>query len=284
MKNAIKMLALDLDGTLALDDHQISPATKRGLQQLHNNEEVEVVIATGRRYRSTRYVADNLDFDVSIVCNGGALVKNQQHQTLQSVTFTEDQVQHLIKLGRSVGLSLSGQRDSHALGGPDFYIDNAEVWNKQAQGYFDDNAAYAEAADIQKNWQDILVIGAFDDEEKLLAFSKLVNEDSEGRFNTVIVPHLDSPYHYCEVSLSHITKWYGLNVLAQKNFITADNICAAGDQMNDYAMVQTVAHGVAMANGNDELKSIANFICGRHDEDGLLDVINYIRQHNQKHG
>ena len=135
MKNAIKMLALDLDGTLALDDHQISPATKRGLQQLHNNEEVEVVIATGRRYRSTRYVADNLDFDVSIVCNGGALVKNQQHQTLQSVTFTEDQVQHLIKLGRSVGLSLSGQRDSHALGGPDFYIDNAEVWNKQAQGY-----------------------------------------------------------------------------------------------------------------------------------------------------
>lgn len=284
MNKAIKMLALDLDGTLALDNHQISPATKDGLQQLHESEGVEVVIATGRRYRSTRYVADNLGFDVSIVCNGGALVKNQQHQTLQSVTFSETQVEHLINLGRRVGLSLSGQRDSHKLGGPDFYIDNAEVWNEQAQGYFDDNAGYAQAADIQKHWQDILVIGAFDEEDKLQAFTRLVNEMPNSEFHTVIVPHLDSPFHYCEVSLKHVNKWYGLEVLANMNELNADNICAAGDQMNDYAMVKTVAHGVAMENGNEALKSIANFICGRHDEDGLLDVIGYIREHNAKNG
>ena len=70
----IKMLALDLDGTLAIDNHQVLPATRDALKHLHDAD-VEVVIATGRRYRSTRYVIDNLGFEVFAVCNGGALVK-----------------------------------------------------------------------------------------------------------------------------------------------------------------------------------------------------------------
>jgi hypothetical protein len=282
MKHAIRLLALDLDGTLALDDHKISPATRAALEQLHTRENVEVVIATGRRYRTTRYVAENLGFDVAIVCNGGALVKNKRQQTLQSTEFDFGQIAFLTSIARELGMTLSAQRDSHHHGGPDFLLDNAHPLNAQAQTYLDENEDYAVRADLMTAATDALVIGAFDEEHKLKAFQSRVDADPQGRFNTLVIPHLDSPFHYCEVIQKHVNKWYGLKLLAEQKAITASNMCAAGDQMNDYAMLQAVAHGVAMGNADPQLKTIAQFICGDHDKDGLLEVVDYIRRHNEQ--
>jgi hypothetical protein len=281
MQQAIRLLALDLDGTLALDDHKISPATRAALEQLHTQEDVEVVIATGRRYRTTRYVAENLGFDVAIVCNGGALVKNKRQETLQAVEFNLEHIAFLTSIARDLGMTLSAQRDSHQHGGPDFLLDNAHPLNLQAQKYLDENAGQAVQADLTTEATDALVIGAFDMEYRLNEFRSRVDADPQGRFNTVVVPHLDSPFHYCEVIQKHVDKWYGLKLLAEKKTITATNICAAGDQMNDYPMIQAVAHGIAMGNGNPELQAIAQFICGDHDKDGLLEVVDYIRRHNE---
>ncbi|WP_066800639.1 HAD hydrolase family protein [Moraxella oblonga] len=44
---------------------------------------------------------------------------------------------------------------------------------------------------------------------------------------------------------------------------------AFGDGLNDIEMLSSVGVGVAMANGHDDLKNVANFICPRHDEDGI---------------
>ena len=282
MTQAIRLLALDLDGTLSLDDHKISPATRAALEQLHTRDNVEVVIATGRRYRTTRYVADKLGFDVSIVCNGGALVKNQLQQTLQSTEFEREHIAFLTGIARELGMTLSAQRDSHQHGGPDFMLDNAHPLNTQALKYMDENAAYAVQADLIAEATDTLVIGAFDMEYKLNEFRRRVDADPLHRFNTIVIPHPDSPFHYCEVIQKHVDKWYGLKVLAEQKAITAANICAAGDQLNDVPMVEAVAHGVAMGNGNPQLQAIAQFICGDHDKDGLVEVVDYIQRHNQQ--
>ena len=92
----IKMIALDLDGTLALANHEVSPATKDALTNLHADG-VEVVIATGRRYRTTRFVMDNLGFDVFAVCNGGALVKAPDQSTLHAevLDVADEPIGHL---------------------------------------------------------------------------------------------------------------------------------------------------------------------------------------------
>ncbi len=62
----IKILALDLDGMLVLQDHEISAVTRSCLTQL-SNQGIELIIATGRRYRTTRYVIENLGFPVHAV-------------------------------------------------------------------------------------------------------------------------------------------------------------------------------------------------------------------------
>jgi len=282
MTQAIKLIALDLDGTLALENHQVSPATRASLQQLHHSG-VEVVIATGRRYRTTQYVVENLGLSVFCVCNGGALVKDKQRQTLANTPFSITEAGQVVTLARQLDLTVTAQRDSHEFGGADFVIDSANVWNHRLQQYYEQNAEFSSKADLLASDDRFLVLGVFDRIEKLKLLTEQLSQDHQQRFNTIIVPHLTSDFYYCEITLNKVDKWHGLNPLLGHFNITEKNVCAVGDQVNDLAMIQAAAHGVAMGNASDALKSEANFICGNHDEDGLLDVVAYIQKFNAQH-
>ena len=277
----IKMLALDLDGTLAVDNHQVLPATRAGLKNLHETG-VEVVIATGRRYRTTRFVIDNLGFDVYAVCNGGALVKTPNAETHHETTYSISQLNEILNIARDMELSLFAQRDAHDRGGPDFVIDDAVPWSGAIRKYFETNSLWNGKDDLLNQAPEFLVSGTFAEEHQLKAFCEKIHQSFPAAYQSIVVPRLDSEYSYCEVTLADITKWHGLSKLASLFNLNAENICAVGDQVNDLPMLKAVGHGVAMGNGNKILHSHAKFVCGNHDEDGLLEVIEYIRDHNHK--
>ena len=48
---------------------------------------------------------------------------------------------------------------------------------------------------------------------------------------------------------------------------------ACGDGLNDLAMLRAVGFGVAMANGNEEVKKYADYVTGSNDEDGVAKAI-----------
>ena len=95
--------------------------------------------------------------------------------------------------------------------------------------------------------------------------------------------HLESDWFYCEISLAHVDKWQGLRKILPQFNLATENVCTVGDQLNDMAMVTAAGHGVAMANGHAELQAAADFVCGHNQRDGILDVINYIHEHNRRY-
>jgi len=48
----IKMLALDLDGTLAIDNHEVMPDTRRELKKLHEDGILDVIDYIRRHNKS----------------------------------------------------------------------------------------------------------------------------------------------------------------------------------------------------------------------------------------
>ena len=52
--------------------------------------------------------------------------------------------------------------------------------------------------------------------------------------------------------------------------------------LNDMSMVTAAGHGAAMANGHPDLKEAADFVCGHNQSDGIVDVVEYIRKHNEQ--
>jgi len=271
------MIALDLDGTLAIENHQILPATRDALDDLRSNG-VEVVIATGRRYRTTRFVIENLGFDVYAVCNGGALVKGPDQSTLHTENYD---VSPVTELARTLGMTLFAQRDAHELGGADFIIDAHSKWNEATLAHFNNNSKWAAKADLLGSEREYLVAGVFDKESALNELASEIASRFPDIYNTIVVPHLDSGHFYCEISPKHIDKWHGLTKLHEHLDIEAEHTCTVGDQLNDMAMVKAAGHGIAMGNGHEDLQKVARFICGHNQEDGILDVVKYIHDINE---
>ena len=273
----IRLIALDLDGTLAIKNHGVSTPTRRALEALHNDG-VEVVIATGRRYRTTRFVIDNLGFEVFAVCNGGALVKTPEQGTLFSDDFT---VTPIVELARTMNLTVFAQRDPHEHGGTDFIIDTGTPWNADTRMHFERNRDWCEEGNLLTSTEHYLGCGIMGTESELHALAAEL-EHRAPEFKAIIVPHTIGENYYCEIAPRHIDKWHGLAALRDHFGLHAENICAVGDQLNDMAMITAAGHGIAMANAHADLKAAADFICGHNAEDGLVDAVAYVREFNAR--
>ncbi|KAG9456489.1 hypothetical protein H6P81_000997 [Aristolochia fimbriata] len=69
------------------------------------------------------------------------------------------------------------------------------------------------------------------------------------------------------------SKGSGVKVLLDHLGITAEEVMAIGDGENDVEMLQLASLGVALANGSDKAKAVANIIGVTNDEDGAADAI-----------
>ena len=78
-----------------------------------------------------------------------------------------------------------------------------------------------------------------------------------------------APYPVIEIVKKGINKAVGVDYVRGHLGIKQENTIAFGDEDNDNEMIEYVAHGVAMDNAIDDLKSIANHVTKSNNEDGI---------------
>ncbi len=71
---AIRLIALDIDGTLVDLRDQITPRVRTAISYLRE-QDVQVMLATGRRYSRTWPIAARLELNAPVVTASGALIK-----------------------------------------------------------------------------------------------------------------------------------------------------------------------------------------------------------------
>ena len=72
-----------------------------------------------------------------------------------------------------------------------------------------------------------------------------------------------------EISLSGITKSYGMQKMLDFLHVDRKDTIAFGDGYNDLEMLQFVENGVAMGNAVDDLKAVADYVTDSVDQDGI---------------
>ncbi len=276
--SGIRLLALDVDGTLVTGGNRVSEPTREALGRVAEAG-VEIVISTGRRYRTTRAAIEALGLPAAAVCLGGALVKERDGSTLAARPFTAEEFRSVAGTVREHDLVVVAQRDSHDDGGADFLIDGSLAWDPHAQAYHRNNAEHAEwRRDLAaEERDDVLVVGTFGRPDALEALAEEVTAGLGGRFAARVMPGpaLERGW-YCEILPAEVCKWRGLSALAGQRGVEAGAICAVGDGVNDLSMVRAAGLGVAMGNAHEELLDVADRVTGRHDEDGLVAVAEWI--------
>ncbi|KAK7384960.1 hypothetical protein VNO78_30663 [Psophocarpus tetragonolobus] len=94
------------------------------------------------------------------------------------------------------------------------------------------------------------------------------SDATKGRANVVqAVPDM------LEIVPLGTSKGNGVKVLLDHLGITANEIMAIGDGENDVEMIELASLGIALCNGSEKTKAVANVIGLSNDEDGVADAI-----------
>jgi len=272
----IRLLALDIDGTLVDGREPVSERNRRSIE-LAQQAGLCVVIATGRRYRRARDVVAQLETATPTIALGGSLAKEANESLLFAHAFREAEVLQIVDSLRDHGQTAVAQLDSHPRGGPDFLLDTATDWNAATQRYSEHNEAHCEQRDLRAAAEEatqVLVVGSFGEQEAFHEVRKTLELAQPGQFRCHIVPDgRGGGGHYLEVVPTRVSKWSAVLQLAEGRGIAANEIAAIGDEANDRPMIEGAAIGVAMGNANPDLKLVADTVTSDVAEDGVADWI-----------
>ena len=253
-------ICLDLDGTLLNDDKEITPLTKQVLLQLKAQGH-KLIISTGRPYRASEDYYRELSMDTPIVNFNGAFVHHPSDRSFDVVHETLDlDVVH--KISERV---------------PDLKIQNilAEIKDRVYVHYHDEVIL-----DMFKTGRPEIRVGELN--ETLAEGPTSILIQAKDEHIPSIRQNLDdlfadliehrrwgAPYPVIEIVKKGINKAVGVDYVRGYLGIKQENTIAFGDEDNDNEMIEYVAHGVAMDNAIDDLKSIANHVTKSNNEDGI---------------
>lgn len=266
MNHSRYLIALDLDGTLLTDDKTISPFTIEVIKEVIEKGHI-VVIATGRPRRASIQYYQLLQLSTPMINYNGALIchpKNNSWETLHE------------PISRDVTFNvLDACYTTH--------VQNilAEV---QDHVYLDQHdEEIIDLFQLNKDFKAPLTVGKLLDRLETDPTALLVRPDIDHL--DVLITELDDyvdviahrqwadPFPVIEIMKKGIHKAYGIQKLAKHFDIPKERIIAFGDENNDLEMIDYVGIGVAMENGNPELKKIADHVTDTNENDGVAKLL-----------
>jgi Cof subfamily protein (haloacid dehalogenase superfamily) len=248
----IKLLALDLDGTLLNSRGDI---TEKNIEAIRRAEEsgVLVTIATGRRFRDALPVAEQLQLNAPVICHNGALLKYAESlETVAVSILAKATVNEILRVGKSYGGDALLLYDTVSKN--NVPLQKYIAWSKRLHGADAENAVHhvENLHDIVADYETVHVSfsGACAAMVDLEAVLQSELKDSANILTTVY-PSLD--FTLIDILPPDASKGIGVEKLAVINNLTAENVMVMGDNFNDLEMLEYAGTPVLMGNAAPEL-------------------------------
>jgi Cof subfamily protein (haloacid dehalogenase superfamily) len=263
---SIKLVALDLDGTLFNDTLVISPRVRAAIRRARDKG-IVVTIATGRMFGPTRAIAHDLGIEEPLICYQGAMVRHSATgQMLYHKTVPLDLAHAIIEETSQLGLHLN------------LYL-NDEVFvsesSPEAQFYSRINMEIAinEVGPLGP-WLDtqggaeptklVIVTDATETDRTLALFTERYGE---------VLQVTKSHARFTEFTNAECSKGRTLAFVARYCGVERDEVMAIGDGHNDLDMITWAGHGVAMPSSPAAVIEAARTVAATLAYDGAARAI-----------
>ncbi len=273
MKRGIRLLAIDLDGTLLNTQSQISDANRRAVVAAHERG-VEIVVVTGRRSAFALPMAAQLGCPVTLLASNGAVAKDAsggtRYQQLLAAAKARE-VLAAVGAGRGHALLLF-DRD----GKGQIAVESLDPAHEPVEGYFKRNEQYLEQViPLEKALTEdpIQVLFAGSVEAIRTIERKLRQTRVAAEVSIALAEYPQRDLSLLDVLERGCNKGSALAHWAAQRGIAADEIMAIGDNWNDREMLEFAGLPVLMANSSEELKRNGWAVTGSNDEDGVAAAI-----------
>ena len=265
----IKMLALDLDGTLTNSEKKISKRTKQVLNKAMKLG-VNVVLASGRPTVGIEPLALELNLKelggYILAYNGGKIIDCKTETEVYANVLPMECIPVLYETVRGYDASILTYLQNQIVTEDDEnpYVLKECMINKTKAHKVEDFVG-----SITEPVPKCLIVG--EHQELLRVKSKL-----DAMFGTTLNIFFSEPY-FLEIMPLGVEKSASLDRLLTRLQMDRSQLMACGDGLNDLTMLEFAGLSIAMENGCQEAKEIADVITASNDDDGVaLAVEKYI--------
>ena len=245
----VKLIIMDLDGTLLDNNKNVSPFNISVLDRCKRNG-IKIAIATARSTKAAKRIIELIKPDFCIL-NDGALILNNKYDIIHGKFISKETVNALI--------------NECIFNKPDIEHITVETKNEFYRTYTD---LYHEDWNygLLYDFSNPLNKEAY----KISIGTQIENMAIEiaNKFNECkIIYNMGEPFY--RFIHKGVGKMYAIEIISEKFNISISDIITFGDDYNDIEMVEKCGIGIAMENGLDLVKNVSKYVCKNNNEDGV---------------
>ena len=266
-KLPVKLIALDLDDTLLNDSREISDENVHVLRRAASLG-IYVVLCSGRAEDAILPFVRRLDLAGTqsgryiIAVNGCSIFDMHKRERIYNKKVPADVLSYADRMAREMGYY------SEVYGPDVIYAEKATEWTRLDSEMCNVRLEVVEDYEnfLRQGFVKMLIAG---EPDKLQVLQKKLR-DGLGTCASIFV---SKPY-FLEVLPANCGKGQAVNFLADHLGISREETIGFGDSMNDEDMIRECGYGVAMCNGFEEIKELADFVTEKtNDENGVGDFL-----------
>lgn len=274
----MKLIAIDLDGTLLSDDGTISNVNINNLHRVQKQGHI-VVISSGRSLHDTKQIMEDAGLDCPIITGNGA-VAFYGGKIIQNHYLPVDVTSKMMEIVEENGLYYEMYTKKGVMVEEDG-MDAIQKEIKRMQEEVDDfQLEHANhIVDTQYKQHGLIYVPQYKDVdftslEVYKIFVLSFNVEQLSKLRDVLIKRNDislttSGAQKIEIGNPESSKGNALKFIAGYFGIDLKDTVAIGDNFNDLSMFKVAGMGIAMENAEPIVKEQADYVTKHHNENGV---------------
>jgi Cof subfamily protein (haloacid dehalogenase superfamily) len=281
----IRLIALDMDGTVLSPNHTISERNRKVIQTA-KEKGIEVMIITGRGYKDATIPVKAAGLQLSYICLNGSEVRDEKGKINSSTYILQTDLKKIVTSFEKesvaydlfIGDFLYTRDIKNQINMYIHFIDNPTEGDKKhinkemqmrvKQGLIQEVDSYEQL--LKSSEKSVYkVLGICSNEKKLMKVKQQLTTLQGLSISSSGIGNI-------EINNHHAQKGIALEKYASKKGIAMEEIMAIGDNYNDISMLERVGYSVAMENAPEEVKRICTRTTATNEHDGVAIAIEEI--------
>jgi Cof subfamily protein (haloacid dehalogenase superfamily) len=266
--NSIRLLALDIDGTLLNPQFKISEDDLFALRRAQAAG-IEIVLVTGRRHTFALPIAQQLGFDLWLISSNGAVTRSLAGETFHRDLMPREVCRELVAAMREFRGNTVLTFDKETKGA--IVLEHLGDLSASIRRWLEKNMAYIEFVIPIENALTVDPVQSMFCGSMERMSHALRTLEASGLDNRVTVLRTEYPARdlsMIDVLNTGCSKGHALERWAAHRGFRRDQVMAIGDNHNDVEMLEFAGHPVIMGNACEELRgrgwsvTLGNDQCG----------------------
>jgi hypothetical protein len=277
--DSLRLIAIDIDGTLLNPEFKISATDIATLQRAHA-QGIEVILVTGRRHTFALPIAQQLGFDLWLISSNGAVTRSLAGETFHRDLLPETtcrELVHVMQEFRGQTVLTFDSNDRSGDGSGTIVIERLDQLEASIRRWLEKNMQYIQFVVPIENALttdpvQAMFCGPVADMQRVLQVLgncglpiTVLRTEYPGRDLSIV-----------DVLNAGCSKGHALERWANYRQITREQVMAIGDNYNDIEMLVFAGHPFIMGNASEELRGRGWKLTRSNAESGVAAAIDHV--------